>query len=77
MTLEEGRKQPPVGVSNPIPDEIICAESAPMVERENPALTRNGGGQHISKFDDDGWVVPLEELTGVDHCYPEVENTRL
>jgi hypothetical protein len=77
MDMEAGRKGRPGSVSSPIPDDEIVCDEAPMLERENPALTRNGGGQHISKFDDDGWVVPLDELSGNEQGQPEVENTRL
>lgn len=69
----------PLAMSNPVPDaEIVRDEAPPMLERANPALTSNGGGQHLNKHDDDdGWVVPLDELTGLDHSFPDVENTRL
>jgi hypothetical protein len=75
--MEEGR--PPIAASNPITDaEIIRDEATPMLECPNPALTHNGGGQHINKYDDDnGWVVPLDQLTGLDQNVPDIENTRL
>ena len=68
-----------MAMSNPVPDsEIVRDEAPPMLERANPAMPLNGGGQHLNKRDDDdGWVVPLDELTGLDRSLPDVENTRL
>ena len=79
MAMEEGRPEEPMSASNPAPDsEIVRDEAPPMLERANPALPSNGGGQHLTKHDDDdGWVVPLDELTGLDRNLPDVENTRL
>lgn len=75
--MEEAREAP-TAVSNPIPDAEMIQDEAPMQERENPAVTPNGGGQHISKADEDnGWVVPLDELSKAEKEKPEVENTRL
>lgn len=77
IAMEEAREGP-VAVSNPIPDAEMIQDEAPMQERENPAVTPNGGGQHISKADEDnGWVVPLDELSKAEKEKPEVENTRL
>ena len=78
MSLEEGRTRQLVA-SNPMSDdEIVRDEAAPMHECPNPALPYNGGGQHISKYDeDDGWVVPLDELNGLHQHVPSIENTRL
>jgi len=78
MAMEEGKVEP-LAMSNPVPDEeIVRDEAAPMLERANPSLPVNGGGQHLNKHDDDdGWVVPLDELTGLDRNLPDVENTRL
>jgi len=55
--------------------ESVTRHPQVMQERDNPAVTRNGGGQHISS-DDDGWVVPLDELSKAELDLPEVENTR-
>jgi len=78
MALEECKTEP-MSMSSPVPDtEIVRDEAQPMLERANPALPSNGGGQHLNKHDDDdGWVVPLDELTGLDRNLPDVENTRL
>jgi len=78
MAMEECKADPLV-MSNPVCDsEIVRDEAPPMLERANPALPANGGGQHLNKHDDDdGWVVPLDELTGLDRNLPDVENTRL
>lgn len=77
MAMEECKVEP-LAMSNPVPDaEIVRDEAAPMLERANPALPANGGGQHLKRDDDDGWVVPLDELTGLDRSLPDVENTRL
>lgn len=78
MSLEEGRAIQPLSASNPIPDNEIVMDETPMQECPNPSLPVNGGGQHISKYDDDdGWVVPLEELASLEQTAPEIENTRL
>ena len=79
MSAEEGRSTRPLAVSNPITDaEIVRDEAVPMQECPNPALPHNGGGQHISKHDDnEGWVTPLDQLDPVEQNVPEVENTRL
>ena len=65
--------------SNPISDdEIIRDEATPMQECPNPSLPRNGGGQHISKDDDDdAWVTPLEDYNGIEQNSSVFENTRL
>jgi len=77
MAMEECKVEP-LAMSNPSPDsEIVRDEAPPMLERANPALPANGGGQHLRHDDDDGWVVPLDELTGLDRSLPDVENTRL
>ena len=77
--MEEGRsKKRPMAVENPLPDEEITKDEGPMVERDNPAMTSNGGGGHLSKKDEDnGWVVPIDELTKSDKDKPEVEDTKL
>ena len=81
MTMEEGKKgkkKPPMVIENPVSDEEITRDEAPMVERENPAVTPNGGGQHISKKDEDnGWVVPMDDLSKEERDQAEVENTKL
>ena len=84
MTMEECRTSAaePMTQSNPMPDaEIVRDEAPPMLERANPSLPLNGGGEHLQKHSDDddgGWVVPLDELTGLDRNLPaDVENTRL
>ena len=41
--MEEGKKTPAVVIENPLSDEEITRDEAPMVERENPAFTSNGG----------------------------------
>ena len=70
-------KKVPLVMENPVPDEEITKDEVPMVERENPAVTPNGGGQHISKKDEDnGWVVPLDELSKAERDQAEVENTK-
>jgi len=78
MALEECKVEP-LSMSNPVTDmDIVRDEAPPMQERANPSLPVNGGGQHLNKQDDDdGWVVPLDELTGLDRNLPDVENTRL
>ena len=49
-----------------------------MTEAPNPAYTPNGSGQHLTKGDEDnGWIVPLEELSYAERERPEVENTKL
>lgn len=74
---EEGRGYPHMIIENPIPDEEIMAEEAPMVESANPAVTPNGSGQHITKDEDNGWVVPMDQLNREEKERPEVENTKL
>ena len=75
--MEEGKKQP-VMMASPISDDEIKRDEAPMLEKDNPAVTSNGGGQHISKLDEEnGWVVPLDQLSKIELDQPEVENTRL
>lgn len=77
ITLEEGVTVP-MEASSPITDAEIVKDEAPMQEVENPAVTPNGGGQHISKDEEDnGWVVPLEELSKTEKEKPETENTKL
>ena len=75
---EEGCRSPHMVIENPIPDdEIVRAERAPMVERANPAVNSNGSGQHITKDEDNGWVVPLDQLNKEERERPEMENTKL
>lgn len=78
ITVEE-TKRPLHAVENPVPDEIIVrSEKAPMTESANPAYTANGSRQPISRHDEDnGWVVPMDQLTSAEQNYPEVENTKL
>ena len=65
-------------MENPLPDSEIMRDEAPMTERDNPAMTSNGGGGHLSKKDDDnGWVVPIDELSKAEKEKPEVEDTKL
>ena len=76
--MESGRKKPlKGGIESPIADEEIVRAEAPMVERQNPAVA-NGSGGHISKKEqDNGWVVPIEQLTKKEKSKPEVEDTKL
>jgi hypothetical protein len=41
--MEEGKTVPLYVIENPLPDEDITKDEAPMVEHENPAVTSNGG----------------------------------
>ena len=41
--MEEGKKVPSVVIENPLSDEQITRDEAPMIEHENPAFTSNGG----------------------------------
>ena len=76
--MEEGKKQhPPTVIENPLSDEEITKDEAPMLERENPAVSPNGGGQHLKREEDNGWVVPLDQLSDAEKQKPEVENTKL
>lgn len=79
LAMEAGHgKKRPIVHENPLPDSEIMRGEDLMVERENPAVTSNGGGQHISKKDDDnGWVVPIDELSKAEKEKPEVEDTKL
>jgi hypothetical protein len=71
------KKAPKNSVESPIADEEIMRDDAPMMEKENPALTKNGNGQHISKKDEDnGWVVPIDELRS-DKDKMDMEDTKL
>ena len=76
--MEEGRKRPPKGgIESPLADEEITKAEAPMLERQNPAVA-NGSGGHISKKEqDNGWVVPIDQLTKSEKSKPEVEDTKL
>lgn len=75
IAMEEGKKKPVVYANeSPIGDEEIMRDEAPMVERENPAVSPNGSGQHL-KPDDNGWVVPINQAT--DNIPERVENTKL
>lgn len=78
--MEQGRKKKPLkgGIESPIADEeIVRAEAPMMVERQNPSVA-NGSGGHISKKDqDNGWVVPIDQLTKKEKSKPEVEDTKL
>ena len=53
-----------------MPDEEIMREEAPMAEHE--PLTPNGANSQ-----DNGWVVPLEQLTNQEREQPDVESTRM
>ena len=77
--MEEGKKAPPshMVIENPLPDEEIMREEAPMVERANPSVSPNGSGQHLKKEEDNGWVVPLDQLTDAERAEPDVANTKL
>jgi len=82
MAMEECRAEAaPLSQSNPVPDSEIVRDEAPppMQERPSAALPLYGGGEHLQRHDDDdGWVVPLDELAGLDpRRFPDVENTRL
>ena len=51
-----------------------------MTERENPAYTPNGSGGHLTKpttDDEQGWIVPIEELRRAEMNRPDVQDTRL
>ncbi|XP_013416968.1 putative GPI-anchored protein pfl2 isoform X2 [Lingula anatina] len=64
--LEAGTKKPLQEVhENPIPDEEITRDEAPMLEKANPAVTPNGNGNVIADDDEknNGWVVPISELS--------------
>ncbi len=76
--MEQGKKRPLTGgIESPIADEEIVRAEAPMVERQNPAVA-NGSGGHISKKDqDNGWVVPIDQLAKSDKSKAEVEDTKL
>ncbi len=76
--MEQGKKRPPKGgIESPIADEEIVRAEAGMVERQNPAVA-NGSGGHISKKEqDNGWVVPIDQLTKSEKSKPEVEDTKL
>jgi hypothetical protein len=57
--------------------EVAVVQPQVMSERDDPAVTRNGGGQHISKDDEDnGWVVPLDELSKDEREQEIVANTK-
>ena len=77
IAMEEGEKKAPVVYANesPIADEEIMREEAPMVERENPAVSPNGSGQHLKHDDVSGWVVHLNQAT--DTVHEKMENTKL
>ena len=77
--MEEGKKKPPSNmvIENPLPDEEITRDEAPMVERANPSVSPNGSGQHLKKEEDNGWVVPLDQLTDAERAEPDVANTKL
>ena len=79
IAMEEGtkKKHPTMVIENPLPDDEITRDEAPMLERENPAVSPNGGGQHLKKEEDNGWVVPLDQLTDAEKSEPEVANTKL
>ncbi len=63
-------------VESPLADEEIMKDEAPMLEKDNPALTSNGSGQPFSKKDEDnGWIVPIDELKKSEK--PDVEDTKL
>lgn len=67
-----GRKYPLV-IENPIPDSEIMKGEAPMMESANPAMA-----YPVSKKDEDnGWVVPLDQLSPAERQKPDTENTKL
>ncbi|KAK2189165.1 hypothetical protein NP493_114g05045 [Ridgeia piscesae] len=67
-----GRKYPIV-IENPIPDSEIMKGEAPMTESANPAMS-----YPVSKKDEDnGWVVPLDQLSPAERQKPDTENTKL
>jgi hypothetical protein len=73
MTAEEGKKKPdPTVIENPVPDEEITLNEAPMVESQNPATN---GGSHLKKDDDNGWVIPLDQVNAEEKTH--VEDTKL
>ena len=74
MKMEEGDN--PVVINNPATDEEIMKDEAPMLEHENPALTSNGS-HPLKKDEDNGWVVPIDQLTQEEKEKPEVEDTKL
>ena len=76
--MEQGRKKPlKGGIESPIADEEIVRAEAPMVEKQNSSVA-NGSGGHISKKEqDNGWVVPIDQLTKKEKSKPEVEDTKL
>lgn len=69
--LEEGdpEKNHPGVIENPITDEEITRDEAPMLAKAPPSATPNGKDK-----DNNGWVVPLDQL---DNEEPEVEDTKL
>ncbi|ELT94730.1 hypothetical protein CAPTEDRAFT_207988 [Capitella teleta] len=70
------RKTPPTVVENPISDEEMTRDEVPMLEHAHPAYTPNGSGQHL-RDDEDGLIVPLDQMTAAELAQPELENTRL
>jgi hypothetical protein len=73
--IHDPKRKHPHMEENPIPDDEITKDEAPMVERENPAVN---GHQPISKRDEDnGWVVPIDQLSPAEKGRPEVEDTKL
>ena len=77
--MEEGRKKrpPPSGIESPLADEEIKKSDAPMVERQNPSVANGSGGLISKKDEDNGWVVPIDQLTKSEKSKAEVEDTKL
>jgi len=78
--LESGEKDPHV-VENPMSDdqikdgEEIKPKKAGMVERPNPSMTPNGSGRHPQNDEDNGWVVPIDQLSKSEKA--KIEDTKL
>eukprot|EP00914_Ancora_sagittata_P019477 GHVO01038931.1.p1 GENE.GHVO01038931.1~~GHVO01038931.1.p1 ORF type:complete len:649 (+),score=84.42 GHVO01038931.1:207-2153(+) len=73
---KQKRRPPPTVVENPISDEEMTRDEVPMLEHAHPAYTPNGSGQHL-RDDEDGLIVPLDQMTAAELARPELENTRL
>jgi len=73
-------KKPILAHESPFHDDEIKKDEANMTENENPAYTANGSGGHLtkpSKDDEQGWIVPIDELNRAERNRPDVLDTKL
>lgn len=65
-------------IENPASDAEIMKDEGEMREKDGDPLTSVNGSPHCNYPDDDnGWVVPYDQLTMEERALPGVADTKL